>query len=80
MGPFRVPPQPPPPPPPNSDPAIVYGSQPYHCGCLAEVDAHLADLAVRIRKAHALPRLVEAYRADLDALLDRRAFLEACDG
>lgn len=64
---------------PNLDPAVtVYGSTPYNAPDIATIDLHLAGLVARIGKAHALPRLVEIYRADMDLLLDRRAFLEAC--
>lgn len=64
---------------PNLDPATtVFGSTPFNCPDIRTIDLHLLGLIARIEKAHALPRLVEIYRADMDLLLDRRSYLEAC--
>lgn len=66
-------------PPPPADPATtVQGCHGvvYACPTLNAVDAHIAHLRRRIaQNPPRFPRLAEAYRADIDLLLDRRAYL-----
>jgi hypothetical protein len=48
----------------------------YPCPDTATVDHHLVELAPRIGQAgRRSPKLAEAYRADMDLLLDRRSWL-----
>jgi hypothetical protein len=57
----------------------VHGT-PYPCPDIASLDAHIGWLCRRIAYANArFPRLVEAFRADIDRLLDRRCWLEIQD-
>jgi hypothetical protein len=48
----------------------------YPCPDTATVDRHLHELAHRIGQAgRRFPKLTEAYRSDMDLLLDRRSWL-----
>jgi hypothetical protein len=65
---------------PNPLNLVVGECREYDCPDLASVDTWLSDLAVRIRAAPKLPKLLKQYRADQDLLLDRRLWLEMTTG
>lgn len=48
----------------------------YACPDLATVDEFLAELSDQIRRVSSFPKLQDQYRLDVDALLDRRLWLE----
>jgi len=66
--------------PPNLDPiqtveSVIQGRR-YHCADLVALDNHIRDLQVRIAQASKAPGgLVKQYKADIDALLERRSYM-----
>jgi hypothetical protein len=64
--------------PPPPDPSITVQGQArlYACPDLAAVDEFLAELSDQIRRVSSFPKLQDQYRLDVDALLDRRLWLE----
>lgn len=57
----------------TSDPTVHAGRLArYSCRSVAEIDAHLTRLTVRLRALVDQPRLWRACREDIDALIDRR--------
>lgn len=66
-------------PAPDPDPLTTVSGlngTPYPCPDIAAVDRHIGELSHRIRQvSHIFPELVAGYRAEIDLLLDRRAWL-----
>ena len=54
---------------------IGAGGNVYECTSIAGIDEHLKRLVAAIKSATS-PDTIAAYRADIDALLGRRSYLE----
>lgn len=70
-------------PTPRVDPTssvIGVNGDAYPCATISALDGQIAALADRIRRAGPrFPGLVRDYRADIDLLLERRAWLQLTD-